>query len=536
MEQIECRLGIERDEMIETVRVGMGEAFPRIRDPRVRHLASCIYGTLCPASPDEVNAMIQGGDWSAIDSLLSTATTENMEERLLDAPSCSDHRVLTCELHDLCPSVVQSMWQSHDPMRWHTAVYTFETSRHARLARGMHVRLFRCAQIALGILSDALEDHRVRHLKVDAICDEWHLPLGTWIRMREDARDKVVTRVTSIVVVSPRHRSAFTCRIASHEWIAKEEDAFVLHHRGRIGVTVRYAMQTVGGIALIHIEEPEEEWPAYVLENRMLPPALLPSLTTSSPCVVELTHASRNDRKRTIDVDELTGDDRHVRAVVRTWNKSYESRYAEVPTLMLTTTPFHFPETMRHRGFMAHRVRSDTSQHGKDAHRVLIERFGESYAAGAVRRLLGTFDGVWYVVYNDMEQCVSTFGMFFFRTSRLERIACCIDSFAVSKLHQGAGVGNITFHAMLRGVCDHVSTHGNDYYVFAQCVRTGDARHFWYDKLDESTLARSLLLQAFHLDPQRVPVQLISQCTPRAREYRSSDLIDDDVGHVVDAP
>ena len=104
------------------------------------------------------------------------------------------------------------------------------------------------------------------------------------------------------------------------------------------------------------------------------------------------------------------------------------------------------------------------------------------------------------------------------------RLACCIDSFAVSANYQGSGVGHVTFHALLRGVCDRASTAGTPYIVFAQCVRTGDARHFWYDKLDESTVARSLLLQAFQIDAKRIPVQLISQCAPRARDYRSSDL------------
>jgi hypothetical protein len=146
------------------------------------------------------------------------------------------------------------------------------------------------------------------------------------------------------------------------------------------------------------------------------------------------------------------------------------------------------------------------------------------YAHNAMQRLLAdTVPGV-YVVYNADGDCVSMFALVMYRThANGDRLACCIDSFAVSSSHQGSGVGNITFHALLRGVCDRASTRGNSYHVFAQCVRTGDARLFWYDKLDESTVARSLLIQAFQNDPGRIPVQATTQCTPRSREYRSSD-------------
>jgi len=300
----------------------------------------------------------------------------------------------------------------------------------------------------------------------------------------------------------------------------------VLHHRGSLSVALRFVRQAFGGVVTVEMEESDEYWPSFLLENRMVPPSLFPSLCGSSPCVVSMRYdicnrGNKRGNREAIDVDGLTSD-RHVRSVIRTWNKSYESRYADAPTLT-SIACVQFMETLSHGTFVAHRVHTATSHHGINANGVLVERFGNAYGEGAMRRNLADDVAGLYAVYNSHGVCVSTFALVIYHTYD-GHLACCIDSFAVSASHQGSGVGSVTFHALLRGVCDHASAVGTPYTVFAQCVRTGDARHFWYDKLDESTVARSLLLQAFQIDAGRIPVQLISQCAPRARQYRSGDL------------
>ena len=528
MEGLERRLGLSS--MDETScsanrRVCMGEIMPTLRDPGVRHLAECIYRRVCSVSPDDVYAMIRDENWTALGNALSSG--DGVER----TAECDDHRVLECGLHDLCPDAIQRHWS--DPAetspRWFTAVYTFGDPRTARLATAVNARIFQGANATLGILSDALDTYRIGTLHETHDAD-WHLPVSAWIRTREATID-VVGRLVSLVAVSRRHRSAFTCLVASHEWIAPHADPLVLRHRGVLDVTLRYVRQVVGGVVEVDVEDSDDAWPPFLLENRMVPPAMFPALTSSSPCIVDRPHSSSDApaRKRAIiDVDTLSSD-RYVRTVIRAWHKSYTSGYADAPTLLSLATDVPLVETLTHGDLVAKRVHAITSRHGQDARGLLLERFGTEYADDAMRRLLNDAVAGLYAVYTrDDDACVSTFGVLLFhaRHAHADILACCIDSFAVSLAHQGGGIGGATFHALLRGVCARASRGAGDdpYHVFAQCVRTGDARHFWYDKLDESTVARSLLLQAFHIDPARVPVQMTGQCGPRSREYRSCDL------------
>lgn len=462
--------------------------------------------------------MICNEEWTNVTSLLSTVTSP---ETPTAPEACADHRVLGSSLHDLCPTVVQRSWRDDAPCRWFQGVYTFDDPRHARIASCVSLHIFCRQRATLEILSDALDDYRTHDLLTHHVSEDWNLASGTWDGLRDATANRVGYAV-SLVVISQVHRSAFTCVVASHEWMLVEDDSMVLHHRGRLSVTLRYVRQTFGGVVALEVEDSDEWWPPFLLENRMVPPSLFPSLCSSSPCIVSLREDPCGRRKRSsIDVDELTSD-RHVRSVIRTWNKSYESRYADAPTLT-SIACVKLVETLHHRGYVARRVHTATSQHGLDAEGVLVGRFGDAYGRGAMRRTLADDVAGLYAVYDTHGVCVSTFAVVLYNTYA-GRLACCIDSFAVSANYQGSGVGNVTFHALLRGVCERASVTGTPYIVFAQCVRTGDARHFWYDKLDESTVARSLLLQAFQIDAKRIPVQLISQCTPRAREYRSSDL------------
>ena len=510
-------MGIHGDVDIGSTRVCMGEIIPCIRDARVRQLALCLYNEFCAVSPDDVYNMICNEEWVRLRSLIPPSMPEEWER-------CDDHRVLGSSLHDLCPMVVQNAWCDGDVShRWFRGVYNFDDPRRARLASCVGMRIFCWEQSTLACILRALEQYRTHELHVNYACDDWHVSSSIWTQIR-NASATTVGHVVSLVVISRVHRSAFTCVVASHEWMQDQDDSMILRHRGSPLVVLRYVRQVFGGVVVVEFEDSDEWWPLFLLENRMVPPSLIPSLFSSSPCVVSLGDArdGAHCRKRTsIDVNQFT-DDRHTRAVIRTWNKSYESKYSDALTLT-SLARVAYAETLTHKGCVAHRVHSSTSFHGINARSVITDRFGEMYAALSMERVLkDTVTGL-YAVYNSDEVCVSAFAVVLYHTYD-GRLACCIDSFAVSTTHQGSGVGNMTFHAMLRGICDHASPRGATYVVFAQCVRTGDARQFWYDKLDDSTLARSLLLQALHIDSMRIPVQLQSQCAPRAREYRSSDL------------
>lgn len=484
---------------------------PYIYDERVQYMAICTYNRYCPISPDDVHSMICNEQWTLLLSHIDAVPPETTP-----APF-NDHRVLRCSLHDLSPGAIQKVWVDGVKTRWFSAVYTFHDSRHARLARGIHSRIFRFTEQTLWDLTLAIDVFRVSDIHVTDVCGDVHASFGTWVQMTEETTD-VVGRTTSLVTVSLRHRSAFTCLFVCHEWIT--DGPFTMHHRGEVAVTLHYTRQTFGGVVVIDIQDSDDTWPWFVLENRMVPPSVLPSLVSSCPCIVQIDHVGT--KRKHIDVNDLACD-RHVRSVLKTWKKSHESKHTDIPIL---TAMAHnlFKDVISHAGFVAYRVHTGSSRHGMDARKILDDRFGRKYATCSMERLL--FDSIpgFYVVYNSERKPVASFGIIIYYTSTPDLIACCIDSFAVSKSQEGAGVGSMTFHSLIRAVCTRFCSQGGSYVVFAQCLRTGDARLFWYDKLDESTIARSLMLQAFMLDSERIPIQSMSQCTPRARVYMSLNL------------
>lgn len=533
MEALCTRLGVDDGDVAMHRRVSVGEIMPRFRDRRVRRLASRIYNRRCPVSPDGLFDMLCDARWVELEALLTDGDAATEEEDDDRRSPCDDHRVLTCGLHDLCPREVQRWWTSsgeeeedEEEKRWFATVHSFVDGRVARLAAALQARVFRHAPAVLWILSDALNAYRLSRVEVREVHEDWHLSTEAWTRLRSAA----VGRVDVVVAVSRRHRAAFACFVVAHEWCADVTDALVLRHRrASPAVTLRYVRQTFGGFVAVDVDRAagaddadEDEWPKFLTDSRAVPPALVGAVAASAPCVVGAPPDVTGRKRPVVDVDALTAD-RQVRSVIRTWHKSYESKYADAPTLTALASVV-YPETVAHRGFVAVRVRAAEEPSGVDARRVLEERFGVSYAHDAMHRLCADDVAGFYAVRRDADgACVSTFAVVAYATHD-GRLACCIDSFAVTLASQGAGVGHATFHALLRGVCARASASGRSYYVFAQCVRTGDARHFWFDKLDESTVARSLLLQAFQVDSSRIPVQLLSQCAPRAREYRSSDL------------
>ena len=99
-----------------------------------------------------------------------------------------------------------------------------------------------------------------------------------------------------------------------------------------------------------------------------------------------------------------------------------------------------------------------------------------------------------------------------------ESVALMVDTFAVEVTQQGRGVGGRIFHDFCRRLADrHCPPRATSYYVFAQCVRKGDAGHFWYDKLDATSEARDVMLQAYHLG--HVAVQSDAQCEAKGRLF-----------------
>lgn len=92
-----------------------------------------------------------------------------------------------------------------------------------------------------------------------------------------------------------------------------------------------------------------------------------------------------------------------------------------------------------------------------------------------------------------------------------------IDTFAVDKDSQSSGIGSVIFHEVCRRLTreDHRPRH----LMLAQCLRTPGPKLFWWDKLDETSVARGVLWQAYEISQGRIILQGEKECSIRAREY-----------------
>lgn len=165
----------------------------------------------------------------------------------------------------------------------------------------------------------------------------------------------------------------------------------------------------------------------------------------------------------------------------------------------------------------------------EDVGRIFADNFGRKYTEEVMRHAdeddrIGIFQ-----VHADDGRSLGAVSLVLFECTLAtgeESVALLVDTFAVERSEQGRGVGGSVFHDFCRALAErHLATmttlpKPRRYVVFAQCVRKGDAGVFWLDKLDSTSEARCLMLQAYALG--HIVVQTESQCEARARVYETT--------------
>lgn len=215
------------------------------------------------------------------------------------------------------------------------------------------------------------------------------------------------------------------------------------------------------------------------------------------------------------------GFDAPCNEVLKAWKKSASAMGVTSPTilrLLVVDRAFDLMTTEDSRFFAKRwRAKNDVKQH---LFPLLKERFGTSYANGTVDRVSDDEHFATFSVEDHVGTVVAVFVVVLYACvleDGRQSCALLVDSFAVSMKAQGKGVGGVVYHELCRGIAAKHSPH--HHVVFAQCVRKGDGNNFWWDKLDSSGTARSLMYQAFALDWRKVPVQRPAECTPKSRLY-----------------
>lgn len=222
----------------------------------------------------------------------------------------------------------------------------------------------------------------------------------------------------------------------------------------------------------------------------------------------------------------LTNMNKRARQVVAGWRKSSAARGVRAPTLvrMLSVPDEHL--VTADGALLAERRYSLEEINGTgDAGDMFRDEFGKAYGNEVVERVCEFPDMGCYLVTDTTSGerigafCAAVFECVLHDGSA--SLALMIDTFVVPRRLQGKGYGGrLLFDLCIdRLIHTRLLLHQDRYVVFAQCVVSKPGRDFWHDKLDESSDARSMCLQALSLHPNLVSVQLTSCCTPRSREY-----------------
>jgi GNAT superfamily N-acetyltransferase len=210
------------------------------------------------------------------------------------------------------------------------------------------------------------------------------------------------------------------------------------------------------------------------------------------------------------------------RTTVETWLKSANAPGLSAPVLVrYLDPPTHYTTS---DGWCAQRITDMDECINCDSFLILSEEFGHVYARESLERAVADpLCGVYAAKETEDANAtvVATFIMFIFEAMFVDGIgsAVMIDSFAVRHSLQGKGVGGNVFHKLCRGIATTFAEEDayQRHVMFAQCLTSKRPKDFWFDKLDDSSIARALLLQASAIHASRVPIQ--TKCCARARIY-----------------
>lgn len=514
-------------------------------DPNLSRLCLILYGVLCPVSPQDIYEYVMTGDHELDimgDTLFTSMATRVQRSGEDDARPRS--------LQEVSQSVISFYWNFAPGATFgHPCdTFRFASSRLAALACAVN-RVHNIGGVGdvWSLLSRSMHPPSLhwgilREHVLPCVMPTCHdltdsdgvVSSSEWCRISSHCTPEACATDVSRLVV--RHAFAsMVILVAHHTWTILWSDPCRILHASRLwglrfvphalfgGHVELYRADSEDGFPSMDdvvLDEDDDVWPEWVVETcRILPRRPI------SSCWVQLPIKKIRPASVVTDVSAIDCDAK-CRRVITHWSKSQRAPCAHAPYLLSIVELDAEDAVYRERdgSLVAQRCITDIRDCG--AYDVFCERFGEPYTDGLCNRcgndpLVGV-----YVVREGMDDAlppVAAYAVVLYKCvfhDGSTGVSVMIDSFAVSKSVSGTGVGGRTFFNL---VCALGTRYASvKYMVFAQCVRTGEAHKFWYDKLDESSVARSLVLQALGMDGDRVPIHSEAQCGPRCREYTIS--------------
>ena len=547
----------------------------------VARLARCIYACHSPLSPEDVWRYVLEGDLSQAatgrpfgDEAAEARGGAEDEEADVDAIV----RVLRgVRIHHLPCTLVQRFAHAREaPTLGHVrGSWRFESKEQAYLAAAVEQRhrrarsgdvlawIARVARaagslprrigcVALPSVLRCVDGADVA-VPVTALVHEAcpTTAVGTWEALRTavvESEGGGVGRVTRLCVLIDGRRAAGVLVAPHMHWTVHSEGR--LRHRLVGGCELRAHAVPAGGV-LVELCYPRlllDAWPWWLsAQVRYIDGALLSSALSPEARVRPRQEEEEGEGEgaHALASGPAQGGkdvlvDPRVKVVVDGWRKSAKARRLQVPALIATATVRELVHCARG---MARRIcLHDASTKREDAselaavRRILAADLGEAYVDGVIAHARTNETISIFSVRADGDArlpaagrsadggdegggVVAAFAVIAFQCilpDGARGTALLVESFAVDRAFQGRGIGGVTFYDL----CVPLGLDAGDRcVVFAQCIRTGDAGRFWHDKLDDSSEARALMLQAFSMRPDLVSPQGRSGCVSRARTF-----------------
>lgn len=541
------------------VTLGDGERAPP-PDADVAALARRMHRHVAPLAPRDVYRYVMRGDF-ARDALGRPWDEGGLVDECDEGGNEDDWRFRIAKMSHVATPLVQCYVGEESPTLGHPwTTYSFETRELGRAAVAVD-RYHRVATVrdVLRCLSRSFDAPLMRRgvtprdrLESVRVCD---------VAMRDELAtlgvsqwDEAVRRVECFEFSEGMLASRWTClvddrRAASkvivvhHHWHVRQtwavQERAILVHRVLPACELRFWKHAPSCDGFVELHFPAlreaQEWPWWVAREALHVDA---RLFTGAP-VDDVSLQLPWPPPTHVDPPAQHPDKRCI-PILSKWAKSARATGVRAPTLLheLRLDDAEDERLADTSSLVAVRVHTHADMARLGTTAVFVQQFGAEYTTQLELRVAEDDEvGVYAVVDTSSATAnvaVAAFAVVLYACvfdDGSRGVACMVDSLAVAKSHQGRGVGGIAYHELLRGqlLARYAArqssivaptSDASRHVVFAQCVRTGTARTYWFDKLDESGDARSLLLQACNLDVHRVPIQAESTCGPRAREYR----------------
>lgn len=517
------------------------------------------------------------GAAGAAASAASAAASAASAAGLVTGGRDDDPRLMHVKIAEVPARVVCFYWPlAEGPTMGHArCTLKFEQRAHAKLALAVdrHHRKATAADV-LRCLSRALDEgERVAcgviatHVLPVPLPPPLSPPLGArasdaaearcglmrsraWTRFVEGAckRDDFHEATRWAVYVS-ECRAVAEAVLVHHHWHVSPSMRTTAEHRTRFECRLTFFPGACGGpgVAVLTCEHLHEDWPWWLARDLHVVDGLADAVAARGYAhygANRTTLGKPRCAKRVLEEDAAAsgptcggrsgaregGATTPLETTLWRWRKSHE-RCVSAPRLT-SVLPLNL-EADGHgvaasSGLCMRRVRAGDASAYKQAQAVLRARFTKKYADATLARCLRDESEGLYLVHDGDGASASPIGVAAVvlygcePCGRRPTVALMIDTFAIERKFEGSGRGGALFRELLLPLAARRAGR-EPFYVFAQCVETGGARLFWMDRLDETPVARSLMMQAYLLESERVEVHLFGDCAPRVREYGGCD-------------